>query len=318
MNRDDDRGCRPAAEQDAPHAAEAADARSRSVRSRGGVRALHRDALRVERVRHLGLEERHAHDRQRREQRGGCEAGAAALVAVVAGCRVPFDDAHRVRVELLDVGGHEFGPQTAARRCAVAPEHPRAHRAAEPLLHPVHELVGRVAVHADDLGDRGRREIVAQREVEHFAVAVAERVGRRPQQRGDLGVFGDARGIVEARESIFGPRLRPFDHGKLRFVDGSRALLFALAVERAVVGDTQQPPAERVLVVQRGDVVPGRKECVLGDVGRGLAVPQDPVREVVDAVEPVVVKDPERIGIAGAHPLDERGVVGTGGQSAGW
>ncbi len=67
--------------------------------------------------------------------------GSLALRARVASTRVAGDDAHRVRTELMHVGRGERGAQLGARGFAVAPEHARAHGAAETLFHAVNELV---------------------------------------------------------------------------------------------------------------------------------------------------------------------------------
>ena len=91
----------------------------------------------------------------------------------------------------------ELGAQPRARGDTAAPQHASFDRAGEPLAYAVDELVGGVAVETDDVGDLRGRQTVAQLQVDDLAVAFAERVGGFPQQRGELSVLGDARGVVE-------------------------------------------------------------------------------------------------------------------------
>ena len=141
----------------------------------------------------------------------------------------------------------------------------------------VHHLVGGVAVGADDVGDLGGCHPEAQREIEHLAVSLAQCLGGAPHQVGDLVVLRRARRIVGRRHTVLDaePGRRRARRGAVRsimaIVSGSPGVLRARApemIERPVARDAQQPAAEHLGPVERGELLPRSQERVLRHVGR--------------------------------------------------
>ena len=195
--------------------------------------------------------------------------------------------------------GSQERVELVAGRAVPVPQHANAEGGGEPSLHPVAELVGGIAVHADDLADLGGRHAVAQLEVEDLGVALAQRLDglarrawrsrSRPARRRDppRGRGGSRRRSLAARRWARNrsPRSPP-SSGRRRAGCG-----FAVgAVVGGVAGDAQEPPAERVGVVELGEAAPRGEEGVLGDLGGRVVVANDAPDEVEDPVEPQVVE----------------------------
>ncbi|MEZ5205836.1 MAG: hypothetical protein R2690_02360 [Acidimicrobiales bacterium] len=302
--------------------ASATGAAARRAGAAGEGGPTHRDAGGGQRRRRLLLEHDRCQEGDGGEHGAGREPRALPLVARRATGGVTLDELQRVGVEGVEPGAGQRGAQLGAGRCAVTPQDPGAHGAIEPATHPVHQLVGGVAVHAEHVADLGRAHAVAQLEVQDLGVPFTQRLDRAPQQRRGLVVLGDAGRVVERAEAVLDAEAgRPgvaraertagagAHDGHPGVVERRGALLAFASVEGLVAADPQDPSAERARVGEVVDVAPRREEAVLGDLGRHLVVAHDAAGDVEATVEPGVVEAAERVGVAAAGLGDPGGVA---------
>ncbi len=138
------------------------------------VRRRRRDPLRVEVFDHPGAQhDGNGQDRSGTEQLLRRYQCGTSVLTLDAGASVPLDDLEDRHVE-LGVGCEQPG-QFAARRSTAPEQHERADGIAELLAHPEQQLVGVVRGDAEFVGDLGRRQPVAQVQVEQARLAFAER-----------------------------------------------------------------------------------------------------------------------------------------------
>ena len=237
------------------------------------------------------------------EQLAGIDQGRSPLRAVIA-CRLMAGhrSGHR------PVEGHvaaDRSRQTVAQRAAVAPQQIGADDITQPVPEPEQLLVGVVGLDPQLVCDLRRGQPVAEVQIEQADLPLAQRGRGSPHQLLAIPYLADR---IGSQGSLGPGGVRETSVSKTthHIIPGGPAAVLPLqTVERPVPGDSQQPSAEGVGIVELIQPLPGRQHRILRDVGRQIVVADDRSGNVPRAVEPSVEQFAERLAVLGPSGQDQ-------------